>query len=98
MLKQDCEDQGIELVTTSRRNMKDNRRKALVHRLMRIRRRIETSIAQLSDYFSIERCTCRDIWHLTSRMVRKMLALTVGAYFNLQAGKEPMQFEGLIAA
>ena len=35
---------------------------------------------------------------ITSHMVRKMLALTVGVYFNLQAGKEPMQFEGLIAA
>ena len=35
--------------------MKDNRPKALVHRLMQIRRRIETSIGQLSDYFSIEK-------------------------------------------
>ena len=35
---------------------------------------------------------------ITSHMVRKMRALTVGVYFNLQAGKEPMQFEGLIAA
>lgn len=97
-LTQDRAEQGIHLITPLRRNMQDRRPKRFIRQMMRIRRQIETTIHQLSEYFSIEQCNCRDIWHLTSRMSRKILALTVGAYFNIQAGKEPMQFEGLVSA
>ena len=78
--------------------MKDERPKKFVKLIMRIRRRIETVIGLLEKYFAIESCGCRDMWHLTSRMARKVLAFTVGNYLNIQAGKEPMQFENLISA
>ena len=96
--KSDCQALGIDLQTPVRRNMKDSRPKWFVKLILRIRRRIETVIGQLSKYFDIESCGCRDMWHLTSRMARKMLAFTVGNYMNIQAGKEPMQFESLISA
>ena len=95
---EDCAALGIDLQTPLRRNMKDQRPKWFVKLIMRIRRRIETVIGQLSGFFDIERCGCKDMWHLTSRMARKMLAFNVGVYLNVQAGKEPTQFEGLISA
>ena len=63
---------------------------------MKIRRRIKTVIGQLLDYFAIKRIRTRDTWYLTSRIARKLLEFTVGIYLNIQAGNEPMQFEGLI--
>lgn len=96
--KNDCHALGIDLQTPVRKNMQDNRPKWFIKLILRIRRRIETVIGQLAKYFDIESCGCRDMWHLTSRVARKILAFTVGNYLNIQAGKEPMQFEGLIAA
>ena len=43
-----------------------------------------------------KRIRTRDTWHLTSCIARKLLRFTVGIYLNIQAGNEPMQFEGLI--
>ncbi|MTI11575.1 transposase, partial [Sansalvadorimonas verongulae] len=97
-LETDCKLEGIDLQTPLRRNMRDDRPKCFVKLIMRIRRRVETTIGQLVKYFDIEHCGCRDMWHLTSRIGRKILAFTVGAYLNIQAGKEPAQFEGLISA
>ena len=67
-----------------------------VRQLMKIRRRIETVIGQLVDYFEIERIRTQDTWHLTSRIARKLLGSTVGIYLNIQVGNEPTQFEWLI--
>ena len=97
-LKHDCALTDIDLQTPLRRNMRDERPKSFVSLVMRIRRRIETTIGQLVKYFDIEHCNCRDMWHLTSRMGRKLLAYTVGFFFNIQVGKEPAQFEALISA
>ena len=42
--------------------MIDSRPKWFVRQLMKIRRRIETVIGQLVDYFEIERTRARDTW------------------------------------
>lgn len=63
---------------------------------MKTRRLIETVIGQLSDQFHIEKVRARDLWHLTSRVARKVLAHTVGVFLNRQLGRAPLQFEGLI--
>ena len=78
--------------------MKDKRPKKFVRLIMRIRRRIETVIGQLAAYFDIEHCGCRDMWHMTARVARKLLAYNVGVLFNVQAGRPAIQFENLIAA
>ena len=84
------------VTTRARKNMIDSRPKWFVRQLMKIRRRIETVIGQLVDYFEIEPIRTRDTWHLTSHIVSKLLGFTVGIYLNIQAGSEPVQFEGLI--
>ncbi len=96
--KEDCRGLGIDLQTPLRKNMKDDRPKSFVKLIMRVRRRIETVIGQLAEQFEIERCRCRDRWHMTSRIARKLLAHNMGSYLNISAGKAPIQFESLIAA
>ena len=91
--KLNCHSYGIDLQTSLRKNMIDIGSKWFVHQLMKIRRRIETVINQLVDYFEIKRITTRDTWHLTSCIAKKLLEFTVGIYLNIQASNEPMQFE-----
>ncbi len=57
--KEDCLKGNIKLETPLRRNMKDSRPRSVVHFLMNVRRRIETTIDQLVQYFDIERINCR---------------------------------------
>ena len=59
-LKSDCHSYGIDLQTTLRKNMIDSAPKWFVRQSMKIRRRIETIIGQLIDYFEIERISTRD--------------------------------------
>ena len=97
-LKADCETFGIDLQTPLRKNMKDKRPKWAVRQLMKVRRRIETVIGQFAEYFELERVRSRDVWHLTSRVARKLLGFVVGVYLNVQAGDPATQFEHLISA
>jgi hypothetical protein len=64
---------------------------------MRTRRRAETVIGQLTEQFHFEKTRARDVWHLTSRIARKVLAHTLGIFMNRQVGRSDLQFEGLIA-
>lgn len=65
---------GINLQTPLRKNMPDNRPKAEVSLMMKIRRRIETAIGILCEQFAITRIKARDLWHLTSKLTRKLIA------------------------
>lgn len=65
---------GIDLQTPLRDNMADLRPKTVVQRLLKVRRRVETAIGQLVEFFDFAACKARDLWHLTSRLVRKLLA------------------------
>ncbi len=80
------------------KSMKDNRPKKFVKLIMRGRRRIETVIGQLAQYFDIERSGCRNMWRMTARIARKLLAYSVGVFLNVQAGRPAIQFESLITA
>ena len=76
--------------------MRETRHPAFVHQLMTTRRLVETVIGQLTDHLHIEKVRARDLWHLTSRISRKILAHTVGVFLNRMLGRAPLQFEGLI--
>ncbi len=65
---------GIDLQTPLRDNMPDPRPKSAVQRLLKVRRRVETAIGQLVEFFDFAACKARDLWHLTSKLVRKLLA------------------------
>ncbi|MBD1944577.1 hypothetical protein H6F50_19815 [Coleofasciculus sp. FACHB-712] len=83
---------GIELETALRSNMHDTRDPAWLALLKRLRRLVETVIGQLVERFSIEKVWARDLWHLTSRLNRKLLAHTVCRWLNRHS-LDPLQFE-----
>lgn len=95
-LQQQLQTVGIQLETAWRSNMQDTRNPAWVKLFMRMRRLIETVIGQLVERFSIEKVWARDMWHLTSRLNRKLLAHTVCRWLNRQS-LDPLQFEQLVA-
>jgi hypothetical protein len=52
-------------------------------------------IGQLTERFKIEKVRARDLWHLTSRCNRKLLAHTVCFWLNRQR-PDPLQFDDLV--
>jgi hypothetical protein len=81
---------GVELVAPYPSKKRDPapRRSAL---LSRFRYRIDTVFSQLTERYSIKRVWARDVWHLTSRLVRKVLSHTVAFLLNHQVGNPPLQ-------
>ena len=88
--------QHIDLETPLRANMTDTRDPVFVKNLIKVRRLVETVIGQLTDHLHMVKVRARDLWHLTSRINRKILAHTMGIYLNRMLGREPLQFDGLI--
>lgn len=62
-----------------------------------IRRLVETVAGQLAQQFDIKTTTARDTWHLTNRIVRKILSHTMAVFINIQLGKEPLAIIPLVA-
>lgn len=94
-LKQELHRVGIELETALRTNMQAPRPPTQVKLLQRMRRLIETVIGQLVGRFHFEKVWARDLWHLTSRLNRKLLAHTVCYWLNRHQ-PEPLQFDNLV--
>ncbi|RUR80057.1 hypothetical protein DSM107007_39720 [Nostoc sp. PCC 7120 = FACHB-418] len=86
---------GITLQTPLRSNMSDSRSRSSVRLMQRFRRLIETVIGQLVERFHIEKIRARDMWHLTSRLNRKILAHTVCFWLN-RHNCDPLQFDDLV--
>ncbi|MGV3740336.1 MAG: IS982 family transposase [Gammaproteobacteria bacterium] len=84
---------NVDLQTPLRSNMIDTRGKDFSCWLTSTRRLVETVIGQLSQQFHIEKIRARDLWHLTNRIGRKVLAHTVGMMVNKLLGNPPLQFE-----
>jgi len=95
-LEEELAAQGIDLQTPLRKNMIDTRPTSFVQQLLSTRRLVETVIGQLTERFNIEKVRARDLWHLTNRFVRKLLAHTVAVFLNGCLHREPLQFEGLV--
>jgi hypothetical protein len=64
--------------------------------LTRFRRTIETVIGQLAERFNCKRTWARDLWHLCSRVTRKLLSHTVAVLINIRMGNPPLRLAMLI--
>lgn len=96
-LKEYLRKNGVDLQTPLRDNMKDSRSKTCVKRLMRVRRRVETVISQLTERFQIERIKAKKLWHFLRRVTRKILAHTIAFAINQKINPaDPLQFENLV--
>lgn len=65
--------------------------------LTRVRWRIETVASQLVERYHLKRVWARDTWHLTARILRKVLSHTVAIFLCLERGHPPLQFAQLLA-
>jgi hypothetical protein len=86
---------GVELLASysSKKQDPTPKRSAL---LSRFRYRIDTIFSQLVGRYCIKRVWARDLWHLMSRLVRKVLSHTVAFLLNHQMGNQPLQLSKLL--
>jgi hypothetical protein len=64
--------------------------------LSRLRYRIDTVFSQLTGRYCVKRVWARDLWHLTSRLLRKVLSHTLAFLLNHRAGNQPLQLAKLL--
>jgi hypothetical protein len=93
------QEQQLVLHTPVRRNEKTPQLAppALHQRLVGMRRLIETVNGQLEQQFQIKDVWARDLWHLTVRIVRKLLAHALCVLLNIQLGRDPLKLKSLVA-
>jgi hypothetical protein len=90
---------NITLLTPKRRNMLRQISGKLANTITSIRKRIETSISQLTESFSINATKARSFHGLLGRINRKILSYTAALFFNYQLVKDQFtQLELLIQA
>jgi hypothetical protein len=87
--------QGLTLLAPKRRNMRGYSRSAN-RTVSRSRQMVETVIGHLCHWFDMETVLARDIWHLSSRLARKVLAHTLMAYLNRLNGRPVLHFADII--
>jgi hypothetical protein len=80
---------GWQLVAPFRRRKQDptpERSRALA----RLRQRVETTIGQLTERYHLKRTWARDLWHLSHRLLRKVLSHALMVWLNVQAEITPL--------
>ena len=91
------ERQGVSVITPARKNMTEHHPLQIRRLCSRWRKRVETVGSQLVQRFAIDHIRVRDIWHFQHRIIRKVLAHTIGVFLNLQFGRKPLDLAGLLA-
>jgi hypothetical protein len=93
-----AERHGVTLVTPPRKRMPTRFAPSVLKVCARWRKRVETVGSHLTERFGVARIRVRDLWHFQHRLIRKILAHTVGVFLNLQFGRKPLDLDGLLAA
>jgi hypothetical protein len=86
---------GVELLAPYRSKKRDPAPERSAF-LSRLRYRIDTIFSQLTRRYSIKRVWAKDLWHLSGRLLRKVLSHTVAFLLNYQAGNRPLQLAQLL--
>jgi hypothetical protein len=73
------------------------RRRERARAISSIRYRIETVFSQLCERFKTKRVWARDLWHFSSRLLRKVLAHTIMIAINRAEGNDPLRLAELLA-
>lgn len=90
--------ENIQLSVPSRKNMSDDETPAFRRYLNNTRRRVETIIGQLVERFSLSKVRARDSWHLTNRVVRKVLSHTLAMALLRERGLGVMALDNILAS
>jgi hypothetical protein len=91
-------EQGVVVITPPRKRMTTTVPRLVLKTCGRIRKCVETVGSQLAERFAVERIRVHDLWHFQHRLIRKVLAHTVGVFLNLQLGRPPLDLDGLLEA
>jgi Transposase DDE domain len=93
--KEELVHRGIELLApySSKKRDPDPKRSAF---LSRLRYRIDTVFSQLTERYCVKKVWACDLWHLASRLLRKVLSHTVAFLLNCQLGNPPLQLSKLL--
>ena len=86
------------LLPTLRRNQQHQYSESFRKLQVRLRRRIETTIGQLTEQFCVSRVRARTQWGLQTRMSNKMGACLLGAFLNQCLGRPLMHLKDLVLA
>jgi hypothetical protein len=94
--RQELAGMGVELLApySSKKKRDPTPKKSAF--LSRLRYRIDTVFSQLTERYSVKRVWARDLWHLASRLLRKVLSHTVAFLLNHQVGNPPLQLSKLL--
>ena len=79
----------IDLITTPRRNQKQQICRQTKWSINQIRQRVETVNGQLSEQFHIQKNHAHSFWGLCTRLYSKITAHTLSIYLNRLFKKEP---------
>ena len=88
-------DRKIDLVAPFKSAKHDPAPKTSVF-LSRFRYRIETVFSQLVERYYIKQVGAKDLWHLSSRLLRKALSHTIAFMLNQAQGKPSLQISKLL--
>ena len=93
-----AERHAVLVITPPRKGMTTAHPRCLLRACAHIRKGIETVGSHLTERFAVARIRVHDLWHLQHRLIRKVLAHTVGVFLNLQLGRDPLDLDGLLVA
>ena len=93
-----AERHAITVVTPPRARMHSAYPRAVLKACGRWRKLIETIGSHLTEHFAVARIRAHDFWHYQHRLIRKILAHTVGVFLNLRMGRPPLDLDGLVNA
>lgn len=91
-----AERHGVVVVTPPRKGMTTPHPATRLRLCARLRKGVETVGAHLTERFAVARIRVHDLWHFQHRLIRKVLAHTVGVFLNLQLGRPPLDLDGLV--
>lgn len=86
---------GVELLAPYSSKKRDPTPKKSAY-LSRLRYRIDTVFSQLTARYCVKRVWARDLWHLSSRLLRKVLSHTVAFLLNHQMGNQSLRLSKLL--
>ncbi len=93
-----AERHGVLVVTPPRKGMATTHSPQLLKACKRLRKCIETVGSHLTERFATARIRVHDLWHFQHRLIRKILAHTMGVFLNLQLGRAPLDLDSLVTA
>jgi hypothetical protein len=91
-----AERRGIIVVTAPRKRMTTPYSLTFLKLCARLRKGVETVGSHLTERFAVARIRVHDLWHFQHRLMRKVLAHTVGVFLNLRLGRPALDLDGLV--